>query len=142
MQRYKPLLYVFGALFVLGVLASIVSPPPAPRPIEVAAAAPEAREPAPQPKRSPITPGAGRANISRTDYGDRWPLTVESGRLECRGAGAVVFVQGGREYAVNGMAKSAGARDIDPIWRADPSDLGYKVNIGPLIDDGLKLCRR
>ena len=78
--------------------------------------------------------------VSREDFGQEWPLTVDSGILACQGAGAVTFTTpDGTTYAVNGLAQSATPYpDIDPIW-ADAGN-GYKVDIGPLIDRGLRLC--
>jgi hypothetical protein len=84
--------------------------------------------------------------ISRTDYGDDWPLTVESGTLRCDEPGAVTFTSddNGTTYWVNGtagdMADSNGWQDIRPIWADDPANPGLKISIGPLIDDGLALC--
>ena len=84
----------------------------------------------------------GSQTVSRADFGEEWPLTVDSGVLSCEGAGSVYFTaDDGRRYAVNGTAMTAGdAQRIDAIWADDPTGLSPKKNIGPLIDDGLKLC--
>jgi hypothetical protein len=86
--------------------------------------------------------GASSRTVSRTDFGEEWPLTVDSGVLSCEGAGSVYFTsRDGKRYAVNGTAMTAGdAEQIDPIWEEDPRGLSPKKNIGPLIDEGLKLC--
>ena len=81
--------------------------------------------------------------VTRADFGDDWPLTVESGTLRCEGGGAgigaVVFVApDGTEYGVNGLASDY--TDIDAIWADDPSGLVPKLSIGPLIEAGLELC--
>jgi hypothetical protein len=79
--------------------------------------------------------------IRRSDLGDDWPLTVESGTLRCEGAGAVVFkAPDGTEYALNGLA--AEYPDIGPIWAADPTGQTSKLDIGPLITEGQRLCGR
>jgi hypothetical protein len=81
----------------------------------------------------------GAEEVSRGDFGEDWPLTVDSGVLACQGAGAVTFTAlDGTTYAVNGLAQSATPYpEIDPIW----ADSGKpKVDIGPLIDRGLDLC--
>jgi hypothetical protein len=68
--------------------------------------------------------------VSRAEFGDKWPLTVEEGVLRCdpRGAlGAVLFETGGRRYAVNGTAKSLGHRPIDPIWRFQTQEFSGTV---------------
>jgi hypothetical protein len=88
--------------------------------------------------------GEQSKEVTRADFGDAWPLLVDGGTLECKGSdgtGAVTFRTGGTTYAVNGLAKSQGARDIDKIWAPNPSIPGAKKNIGPLIDEGLRLCR-
>ena len=77
-------------------------------------------------------------HISASDYGDRWPLTVEDGILRCEGARAVVFIAGGRAYGVNGTALTMGYPEIDPIWAV--GEYAPRKDIGPLIGDGLALC--
>jgi hypothetical protein len=102
--------------------------------------------------------------ISRADFGDKWPLTVEPGTLACSEiivtgwTGprllAVTFETGSRSFPLNGVARShKPGPNIDsitspgePIWVTDPItkekvDVGPPLkNIGPLIDTGLKLC--
>jgi hypothetical protein len=86
----------------------------------------------------PDAPGTLRA----ANFGDAWPFTVDEGRVECRRGQSVVFITGGTEYAVNGAAQTVlGLPGIDPIWRNDPKIAGAKVNIGPVLDAGLELCR-
>jgi hypothetical protein len=49
----------------------------------------------------------------------------------------------GTVYTVNGSSKGDGFRDIKDIWPPDPKfppTWGLRVNIGPLIELGLKLC--
>lgn len=88
----------------------------------------------------PVDAQQTAGQISESDYGDQWPLTVPSGTLQCE-ADAVTFTAGGVTYAVNGMATTRDfGVDIDPIWRPNPDIPGAKVSIGPLIDDGLALC--
>lgn len=81
------------------------------------------------------------------DFGE-WPLTVKSGVLQCEEEIVSSFVvqrvtfttPDGTVYAVNGHALDAGYPDIKPIWKKDPGSYGLRVNIGPLIDRGLRLC--
>lgn len=93
----------------------------------------------------------GSLDVSRADFGDRWPFTVEDGLLTCQkysgGAlQAVVFGLDDVAYAVNGTAKSLTdtignwEEDISPIWADDPEIPGAKKNLGPVIDVGLILC--
>src|SRR6266513_1723997 len=61
------------------------------------------------------------AELSRTQIGRDWPLTVDHGTLRCEAPQSVVFTApDGSDYGVNGSAMDAGFRDIKPIWRRDP----------------------
>lgn len=83
---------------------------------------------------------SGRS-ISRADFGDEWPFSVSSGRLECRNGGEVVFTSGGVSYGINGTARGTGSyAEIDPIWLPDPEIEGYNKSVGPVLDAGLELC--
>ena len=69
-----------------------------------------------------------------------WPFTVRRGILGCQQPpipGAVTFNVDGAVYGVNGFGSEKYA-DIKPIWRPAPG--GLRVDIGPMIDRGLKLC--
>jgi len=76
--------------------------------------------------------------VSHSQFGGEWPFTVKEGILRGRGRG-ITFKAMGEEYAVNGVAKGQGFKDIDAIWADDPTT-GLKKNIGPIIEQGLKLC--
>lgn len=86
--------------------------------------------------------------ISKSMFGDKWPLSVEDGVVQCRYGSHVVFVAGGKVYAVNGIASGAMKAgkedyvDIREIWVDDarPGHEGLKISITPVIDAGLKLC--
>lgn len=88
--------------------------------------------------------GGGSSNaalMSRDQLGSDWPLTVDEGAVRCEGAGEVYFEATGQTYAVNGTAMGmSDLPDIDAIWADDPETPGLKINIGPIIDRGLKLC--
>ena len=77
--------------------------------------------------------------VTKEQYGDKWPLIVNSGLLKCD-RGAIVFIHNGIKYAVNGIAMGRGYPDIEPIWKDHPSGYIPKISIRPLINDGLKLC--
>ena len=103
-------------------------------------------------------PGVIRSkHINAYHYGERWPLTVEKAELICQNAhnpagdGLIltrVFVKArGETYAVNGLARDL--IESDPtihdiysgnIWRSHSTIPGLRIDIGPLIDEGLKLC--
>ena len=84
--------------------------------------------------------------ITRADYGDAWPFTVEAGEVRCMnsrgpGSGDVVFIVNGTTYAINGTAKATKQyADVRPIWRDNPTIAGLKVSLQPILDLGLSLC--
>lgn len=100
---------------------------------------------------------AGSSNISKKEFGDEWPFTVDKGVLHCS-KNEVTFRAGGFEYAVNGSATSAGYASIDPIWKFDTEMLKelaaalettveevkktspMRISIGSIINKGLTLC--
>lgn len=90
--------------------------------------------------------GPNAMRVTAADYGEDWPLTVDSGVLSCPVGSAVIFGDEDTAYALNGtalgMADDRGWQDIreSAIWADDGSGLGLKKDIGPLIDDGLDLC--
>ena len=57
------------------------------------------------------------------DYGDKWPLTVAEGRIDCVTGNHVIFTApDDTVYAVNGSARGAGRwQDVTSIWRANQS---------------------
>ncbi|MCA9233193.1 MAG: DUF2511 domain-containing protein [Planctomycetales bacterium] len=95
-------------------------------------------------------PLAASSEISRSDLGEDWPLSVPAGTLRCdplpgsSTSKLVTFQAGSKVYALNGIArghaKSKGWHEIDAIWSEDPEVPGLKLNIQPLIQRGLALC--
>ena len=81
-----------------------------------------------------------RVAVSRDQFGDEWPLTVEIGEVECIDGFVAVFHQNGKAWALNGAAQTRGYPEIDPIWRDNPSIPGAKVDIGVLTELALKQC--
>ena len=85
------------------------------------------------------------AEVSREEFGAKWPLTVDRGVLSCNGSngtGQVFFTAGGKIYAVNGLARGTKKYPpVDEIWADNPAGPGPKKDIGPIIERGLKLCR-
>jgi hypothetical protein len=83
------------------------------------------------------------AEVTKADYGDDWPLTVESGVLKClddNGLALAIIEVNGVEYQLNGAAKSRGYDDIDTIWSNNPNIPGTRVSLSPLIRKALELC--
>lgn len=89
-------------------------------------------------------PQAHRKRVTRADFGEAWPLTVDAGELECvevTGRVHVLVIHvGGKTYAVNGTAIDRGYQRIDPIWRDNPRIKGAKMDMGPLLKAARELC--
>lgn len=86
--------------------------------------------------------GAG-VEVTEKEYGDDWPLTVESAELRCEEPSVVIAEADGTTYALNGAAQQEGYPPVDPIWRDDPEapeGVDMKVSLRPLNDRGLELC--
>lgn len=92
----------------------------------------------------PVLSQAATTQVSRETMKDEWPLTVSSGELGCERS-AVTFRANGITYALNGPAmtqgKYLGWRDIREVWKDNPAIPGTKINIGPMIEKGLLLCK-
>ena len=89
------------------------------------------------------------AYVTAEEFGDKWPFTVNEGRLGCLNtrvsgnlkASDIVFTTGGKTYALNGTAGGSGKYlDVEPIWKNNPDPFIPKISIGPMISEGLKLC--
>lgn len=83
--------------------------------------------------------GAG-LEVSRSEFGDSWPFTVESGVVDCVDGQAAVFKAEGKTYQLNGIARSRGYAPIDPIWKDNPDISGAKISIGEMIRVALDRC--
>lgn len=76
--------------------------------------------------------------VSKDEFGDAWPLTVDSGTI-INSNGAIIFCHEAQEYQLNGVATAQGYQAINPIWKNDPANPSAKINIGSLIKIGLNL---
>jgi ABC-type Fe3+-hydroxamate transport system substrate-binding protein len=82
-----------------------------------------------------------RGHITRAQLSVSWPLTVDEGVLHCQGDGVTFEAPDGTVYALNGTARRRKAgKDVTPIWADNPSAPGKKMNMEPLIAQGLNLC--
>lgn len=133
-------------MLLLAIGLGAIVKPPAPTPGAPAAtkrSSPEAggtQPPAPPATKVAKVLSAG-VLVTRESLGDSWPLTVDQAHVECLDGRLAVVHANGTTYALNGTAKSRGYPAVDPIWRANPSIPGTKINIGPLIDIALKQCK-
>lgn len=80
-------------------------------------------------------------NVSKDEFGDKWPFTVEAGVVDCVKGGGAIFKSNGQSYQLNGTASHMGFQPINPIWRDNPDIKGTKINIGPMISLALQQCR-
>ena len=82
--------------------------------------------------------------VRKADYGQDWPLTVDSAKL-CSRHHAVWVEVDGKRYGVNGTAKGILRHngyerlDLGEIWRDNPKFDGSKVSIHRLLEDGFTL---
>ena len=104
--------------------------------------------------------GAKCTTVTSSEYAKDWPLTVDAARLCCRFRAVWVEVNG-KKYGVNGTARPLLKKygfecpDLNEIWKDHPDkekwleasgtdgeDIGWKVSIHRLIQDGLALEAR
>lgn len=89
--------------------------------------------------------------VTRAEFGRKWPLTVERGTLRCMYPDherlhlhAHLIVVDGVFYALNGTAQTHAAKmgwqRVDPIWLENRAIPGTKVPIAPLAERAAKLC--
>lgn len=85
--------------------------------------------------------------ITKAEYGNDWPYTVESGRLYCDPPGSnVVLESSGKIYALNGRAMGNAEKRGYTIAR-DTITLkdeygGYSIgNANKIIERGLAMCQ-
>jgi hypothetical protein len=89
-------------------------------------------------------PQPGGRPVVRADLGAKWPLTIDGGTLHCTGSptsGAVTLYADGITYALNLQAQGDGYAQPGPIWADDTANTGMKLPMGPLVEEGMKLCR-
>jgi hypothetical protein len=75
--------------------------------------------------------------VSKEKYGEKWPFTVFTGRLECIPPGIVIFQTDKKIYAINELASSQGYEKIDKILKNDSN----KTDVDTLTTLGLSLCQ-
>ena len=86
-------------------------------------------------------PARGKV-LRRVDFGDNWPLTVDSILVDCISGISAVGYNDGHTYALNGLAQSRGYEAVEPIWRFNPELPGWRMLISPVADSARLLCER
>jgi uncharacterized protein DUF2511 len=88
-----------------------------------------------------LLPGGNQRQVTRAEFGNDWPLTVESGLLACEGSDSITFETGGKTYAVVDHGIAPFGEPIDPIWADDPTGgASMKKDLEPLMSAGFPLC--
>ncbi len=119
-------LVITASLFVsICIVAALLG-----RPAREHANSKETRVAAPPPKAtSPAWSMHSPIPVSAAQYGEKWPFTVQSGFIAYEAPWRIVFVaEDGTKYGLNGVAKMAGYRDVETIWRVDP-EYGPPVHV-------------
>lgn len=88
--------------------------------------------------------------ISKSEYGEKWPLTVDQVELACEPPTLITVKANGVTYALNGSARTHAKRygweDFEQIWRTDPASEGtgtsWKIPPTGLIAKGMELCKQ
>ena len=88
-----------------------------------------------------VTPGSfDGVEITRAQFGDVWPFTIESGLAECRHRNRMpIFRVGKEEYPLTGRRVFALADPYD-IWLDDSNNPGQKMSLKPVADVALTQC--
>ena len=89
--------------------------------------------------------GEAGVEVTRQQYGEAWPFTVERGSVDCDARGNAVFhtrppdVRG--TWALTGAAQTYGYPPIDRWWRDNPAIPGTKVPLTEMIALARRQCR-
>lgn len=94
---------------------------------------------------APIFTPVPRGYVSKALMGEKWPLSIDEGTIVCDRTAILLRAPDGHLYAVNGIARAQvghfGWLDIRDITLPDPNIAGLIMNVQPLVDVGLTLCR-
>ena len=79
-------------------------------------------------------------DISRSDYGDQWPLTVDAAVLACEPGRVPTVTVDGSTYSLDAAdeEKVPSSLRLERIWADDPD--GKKKDITVLARDALEMC--
>ena len=85
--------------------------------------------------------------VSAEQFGAFWPLTVDSGTVDCLDAtrlryrrGSAVFIHDGTIYALNEDATAEGYADIEPLRRVNPDFPEFKMSVSGLATHARQNC--
>lgn len=86
---------------------------------------------------------AREQSVSESTFSGKWPFVTTEGTVKCtklHGRAVVTFVTTAGEFAVNGIARSRGFMDVDPIWLDSEDIPGAKISMRDMLNYGLTLC--
>ena len=92
-----------------------------------------------------VSCGGSGVEVTRQQYGEAWPFTVDSAVVDCDAGGRAIVstkrpdVTG--TWALTGAARSYGYPAVDPFWRDSPTIPGTKVPLTQMIALALRQCR-
>lgn len=82
--------------------------------------------------------GFPSTEVGAEDYGEAWPLTVDTAVLTCGPGGVVTVTVKGRSYGIEEVRRPADAeRGLRRIWAGDAEG---RRSLQPLVEDARKLC--
>lgn len=89
--------------------------------------------------------GSSGLEVTKAQYGDAWPFSVDQGTLSCKTSGggrlrSAVFKFEDTEYALNAVAEGLGYDSVEPIWRNRPQFFGVKADLAPMVALALQQC--
>jgi hypothetical protein len=89
--------------------------------------------------------GGSGVEVTRQQYGEAWPFTVERGVVDCDARGAALFQTRSPDvtgtWALTGFAQSRGYPPVDRFWRDNPRIPGTKVPLTPITNLALQQCK-
>jgi hypothetical protein len=92
-----------------------------------------------------IACGPSGREVTRAEFGDAWPLTIERATVDCDAQGRAILKTRAPDptgtWALTGAAQQYGYPPIDPFWRENPGIPGTRVPLTELIRLALEQCR-
>ena len=87
---------------------------------------------------------AGEKEVSKEEFKGKWPLTVEKAVLECKNMNGIevpFVVANGKKYGLSGFANRFADGPLQEIWAKNPKLPGTYIDISPLREKALELCK-
>ena len=78
--------------------------------------------------------------VDANEFGQAWPLSVESGVVTCESGNIALFTTEGTTYGLNPPALDANYPDVEPLRIANPAIPELKMDLGTLVNLALRQC--